>query len=58
MVEIENKVLMLFMLPPNLFLERFTSNKDEKLDQNQLGTWPCREFSERSIICNFDMFLR
>jgi hypothetical protein len=38
MVEIENEVLFMMMLPPNLFLERFTSNKDEKLDQNQLGT--------------------
>lgn len=40
MDENENEVFSavgLRMLPPNLFLERFISNKDE-LDQNQHGT--------------------
>lgn len=45
------------MLPPNLLLERFTTNKVELL-QNQFGTWPCRKFPDRSRTSNLDMFLR
>lgn len=45
------------MLPPNLLPERFISNKDE-VDQNQLGTWPCKELPERSKTWRLDMFLR
>jgi len=45
------------MLPPNLFWERFTTNKVE-LVHNQFGTCPCRKFPDRSRTSNLDMFLR
>ena len=40
-----------------MFLDKLTTFKVE-IFHNQLGTWPCREFPERSRSCSFDMFFR